>query len=58
MLDNPKLHASEAGLQAGFKSQQMGPEWVRRFNKKGLVGWKTGPDQDGNRPMMPVCIVP
>ena len=49
MVEDPKLHASEAGLKAGFKSQQMGPEWVRRFNQKGLEGLEDQP-RPGRKP--------
>ena len=35
---DPTLTASEAGLRAGFRSPQMGPIWVRRFNAEGITG--------------------
>jgi transposase len=38
MLADPSLHATEAGIKAGFKSSAMGSAWVRRFNAKGLAG--------------------
>jgi transposase len=38
MLDEPGLHASNAGLKAGFGSRQMGISWVKRFNTEGLAG--------------------
>ena len=38
LIDDPKLHATQAGLKAGFRSTSMGPEWVKRFNEKGLKG--------------------
>ncbi len=38
MLDDPERTASEASLQAGFRSGVMGPFWVRRFNEEGLLG--------------------
>ena len=38
MVADASLHASDAGLKAGFKSKQMGPRWVRRFNDQGLKG--------------------
>lgn len=50
MVDNPGLHASEAGLKAGFKSKQMGPEWVRRFNENGLKGLEDHP-RPGRQPI-------
>lgn len=49
MVDNPKLRASDAGLQAGFKSKQMGPEWVRRFNAGGVNGLEDQP-RPGRKP--------
>jgi transposase len=49
MLEDSKLHASDAGLQAGFKSKQMGPEWVRRFNEHGLKGLEDQP-RPGRKP--------
>jgi transposase len=38
MLDNPQLYATHAGIQAGFRGQQPGITWVRRFNTEGLAG--------------------
>jgi transposase len=38
MLNDPKLHASLAGQQAGFKGIQSGISWIKRFNEKGLAG--------------------
>ncbi|MBN1919955.1 MAG: helix-turn-helix domain-containing protein [Anaerolineae bacterium] len=38
MYVDPHLTASEAGLRAGFRSPQMGPIWVRRFNAEGIAG--------------------
>ena len=38
LLDDPKLHASDAGLQVGFKSNASGSVWVKRFNREGLAG--------------------
>ena len=49
MIADPRLRASEAGLQAGFKSPQMGPEWVRRFNENGLQGLEDRP-RPGKKP--------
>jgi transposase len=43
MLDNPKLHATQAALQAGFRGQQSGINWVRRFNAEGLAGLEDKP---------------
>lgn len=38
MMDAPELTASDAGKLAGFKSTNMGPMWVKRFNEEGLTG--------------------
>lgn len=38
MLEEPTLNASNAGLRAGFKSNAVGPVWVKRFNEAGLAG--------------------
>jgi transposase len=38
MLDEPTLHASDAGLQVGFKSNASGSIWVKRFNNEGIDG--------------------
>jgi len=38
LLDKPTLKASEAALQAGYRSAQAGPQWVKRFNAEGLAG--------------------
>ncbi len=38
MADDTDLTASEAGLQAGFRSNAMGPMWVKRFNGEGIAG--------------------
>jgi transposase len=43
MLDNPKLHATLAGLQAGFKGIQSGITWVKRFNAEGVAGLEDKP---------------
>lgn len=43
MLDDPQLHASHAGIKAGFKSLQMGLNWVKRFNEEGLAGLEDKP---------------
>jgi len=49
MLDDPGVTASEAGLQAGFRSKAIGPLWVKRFNVRGWLGCKTGPDWGGDQ---------
>jgi transposase len=49
MLDDPTLHAWQAGLKAGFKSKQMGITWAKRFNAEGLAGL-----QDRPKPGRPV----
>lgn len=38
LLDAPTLHASRAGRRAGYRSRQVGPLWVKRFNADGLDG--------------------
>ena len=43
MLDDPKLPASHAGLEAGFRGRQSGISWVKRFNEEGLAGLEDKP---------------
>jgi transposase len=43
MADDPGLTASEAGQLAGFKSNVIGPIWVKRFNEEGLAGLEDKP---------------
>ncbi len=43
MLNNPKLHATLAGQQAGFSGRQSGVAWVKRFNAEGIAGLKDKP---------------
>jgi len=43
LLDTPTLHASHAGLKAGFSGKQSGITWVKRFNEKGLAGLEDMP---------------
>ncbi len=43
LVADPTLTASEAGLQAGYTSRQIGPHWVRRFNEEGLAGLEDRP---------------
>ena len=43
MLEDPKLHATQAGLQVGFSGTQSGVTWVKRFNEKGLAGLEDKP---------------
>ena len=43
MIDNPKLHATHTGLQAGFGGIQSGINWVRRFNEAGIPGLEDKP---------------
>jgi transposase len=38
LLDNPKLHATQAGLEVGFSGRQSGLTWVKRFNENGVAG--------------------
>jgi len=40
MLDDPKLAASRAGEQVGFKGPSQGIHWVKRINEKGMAGLK------------------
>ena len=43
MLNDPKMHATQAGQQAGFSGRQSGVNWVKRFNEKGLAGLEDKP---------------
>ena len=43
MDEDPDLAAGEAALRAGFRSQTMGPMWVKRFNEEGLAGLQDRP---------------
>ena len=43
MLDNPKLHAGEAGRMSGYKSDAPGCKWVHRFNELGIKGLEDEP---------------
>lgn len=43
MLDDPKLHATQAGFRAGFSGGQSGIDWVKRFNEQGLAGLEDKP---------------
>ena len=43
MLDNSKLHASQAGIKAGFSGGQSGISWVKRFNEAGIAGLEDKP---------------
>jgi len=43
LLDDPKLHATKAGHQAGFSGGQSGITWVKRFNAEGLAGLEDKP---------------
>ncbi len=49
MASDPTLKASEAGLRAGYKSPQVGPQWVKRFNAEGLAGLADRPRPGGPR---------
>jgi transposase len=49
MLEDPKLHATQAGLQVGFSGTQSGVTWVKRFNENGLAGLEDKP-QTGRPP--------
>lgn len=50
MADDPDLTASDAALLAGFKSNPMGPQWVKRFNAEGLAGLEDRP-RPGREPV-------
>lgn len=52
MLDDADLTASNAGLLAGFKSNAIGPMWVKRFNAEGLAGLEDRP-RPGRVPIHP-----
>jgi transposase len=43
MLDDPKLYATQAAIQAGFRGEQSGINWIRRFNSEGLAGLQDKP---------------
>ena len=43
MVEDPDLTASDAGQLAGFKSNAIGPIWVKRFNEAGLAGLEDKP---------------
>ncbi len=49
LLEEPTLTASEAGCRAGYKSPQVGPLWVKRFNAAGLPGLDDQP-RAGRKP--------
>lgn len=50
MVEDADLTATEAGLQAGFKSSAVGVLWVKRFNESGLVGLEDCP-RAGRKPV-------
>lgn len=43
MMDDPELHATQAGQNAGFSGRQSGVDWVKRFNAEGLAGLEDKP---------------
>lgn len=49
MLDDGALTASEAGMRVGFRSNAMGPMWVKRFNAEGVAGLEDRP-RSGRKP--------
>lgn len=49
MLDDPRLPASRAGEQVGFKGAPRGIHWVKRFNEVGLAGLLDG-ERSGRPP--------
>jgi len=48
--EDPELTATEAGLRAGFKSNAVGPMWVKRFNEEGVAGLQDRP-RPGRKPV-------
>lgn len=50
ILEDPKLHATHAGLRAGFSGTQSGVTWVKRFNENGMAGLADKP-RPGHPPM-------
>jgi transposase len=50
MADDPQLSASDAGLLAGFKSNAIGSNWVKRFNAEGVAGLVDNP-RPGRKPV-------
>ncbi len=50
MIEDQRLYATEAGLNAGFASAVTGPTWVRRFNEKGIAGLEDQP-RPGRQPI-------
>jgi len=38
LLEDATLSASDAALEAGYKSKQSGTMWVKRFNEEGIAG--------------------
>lgn len=50
LLEDSTLKASAAGLRAGYKSRQVGPQWVKRFNAEGLAGLEERP-RAGRKPI-------
>jgi transposase len=55
LLDDPKLHATNAGLKVGFAGRQSGVTWVKRFNAKGLAGLEDEP-KAGRPPTHPPSV--
>jgi len=49
MVEEPDLIACEAGLRAGYRSEGIGPMWVKRFNEEGLAGLEDRP-RSGRKP--------
>jgi transposase len=49
MLEDPDLTASRAGLRVGYKSDAIGPAWVKRFNAEGVAGLEDRP-RSGRKP--------
>lgn len=43
LLDNPKLYTTHASIAVGYRGEQTGLNWVRRFNAEGLAGLQDKP---------------
>ncbi len=50
MHDEADLTASDAGLKAGFRSNVVGPIWVKRFNEESIAGLQDRP-RSGRKPI-------
>lgn len=55
MLDEPGLAATVASQRAGFRGDQSGVNWVKRFNQEGLAGLEDKP-KAGRPPRHPQSV--